>query len=51
MYDITSRQSFDDMKLKFYPETIQNTNADTITFVIGTKTDLSDQRQVGFEEA
>jgi small GTP-binding protein len=50
MFDITSRDSFDSME-QWLREIKDVARADVVTILIGNKTDLSEQRVVGTEQA
>jgi len=49
LYDITSRNSFDD--LKDWLSIIKNSSGKIIKILIGAKSDLKDQRKISLEEA
>ncbi len=50
-YDITNRDSFSRVKQLFDEITKQQDKENTVKMIIGTKRDLTQKRQVSFEEA
>lgn len=50
VYDITNKNSFDEIKKYFIPKIKENCKENIPTLILGSKTDINDMRKISIEE-